>query len=467
MWTTIPLKTPKAARNLPAGIDCPTSKLCVIVGSATSGDAFVAHSAHPTGGTSSWTVSHGLPGSTFNLTAVSCPSTKLCVATANTDTAAVVATTQPTGPGSSWKAVLHPKFEGEGGTGVSCPSATLCVLFDDLTGDIRTSSTPTVLGAWTSATIDGVNELTAVSCAGATFCVAGGSGGRMLTTVTPVTGPWTSATISLSPTTIACPSPALCVATGDSGDKAFDMASSTAPATGVWSYAETGVNEPGPSHHGLMSCPSVTFCIAPAYQVESDADLEETVLNTSTNPAGGTAAWTTSDEGIDGGINGGPGPGEGDVAQISCASVTFCAAVDDGGRVITSTTNPADPSTWSKRSVDGKHALTGISCPATSLCAAIDEAGNVVTSAKPASGPWKISKIDTHAGLVAISCASASFCVAIDGVGHSFAATNANGGARAWKETSGIDTGLTAIACPSASLCVAVDDAGNAITGAP
>lgn len=464
-WTTIALNTPKAARNLPAGIDCATPKLCVILGSATSGAPFAVHSTNPTGRTSAWKVVHGLTKATFNLTDVSCPTAKLCVGTSNTDVAAVVASTNPTGGGSTWKPVLHPKFEGEGGTGVSCGSATLCVLFDDITGDIHTSPTPAAANTWTAATVDGVNELDAVTCAGTALCVAGGSGGRMLTTTNPISGPWTVATIDIWPTTIACPSTTLCVTTGNNGDKAFDIAASTAPTTGVWSYAETGLNEEEPRDHGLMSCPAVTFCIAPAYQVEDDSDFEGTLLDTSTNPAGGTAAWTTSNDDIDGGTNGGRKPGDGDVAQISCATTTFCAAVDDGGRVITSTTSPADPSTWAKRSVDGSNVLTGIACPATTLCAAIDAAGNVVTSVRPATGPWKVAKIDKAAGLVSISCASSTFCVAVDGVGHAFTATNPNGGASAWKESSGIDPGLTAVTCPNAGLCVAVDNAGNAITG--
>jgi hypothetical protein len=466
-WTMIALNAPKPDRDLPAGIDCPTTKLCVLLGSATTGAPFVAHSTHPTGGTSSWRVSRGLPSSTFNLTGVTCPSAKLCIGTPNTDVAAVVATTNPAGSGSSWKAVLKAKFEGEGATGGSCPSTSLCVLFDDLTGDIRTSTTPTVLAAWTSATVDAVNELDAVSCAGTGLCVAGGSGGRMLATTTPTSGPWTSTSIDVWPTTIACPSATLCVTTGDDGEKAFDIAASTAPTTGVWSVLDTAANEVEPRHHGLMSCPSVSLCIAPAYQVEDDSDFEGTVLDTSTNPAGGAPAWTTTEGDIDGGTNGGKKPGDGDVSQIACASVTFCAAVDDGGRVITSTTNPADPSTWTKRSIDGKNVLNGIACPATTLCAAIDAAGNVVTSTKPATGPWKVAKIDKVSGLVSISCASATFCVAVDGVGHAFATTNPNGGASAWKEAPGIDPGLTALSCPSASLCVAVDDAGNAITGTP
>jgi hypothetical protein len=466
-WTTVALSTPRGNRDIADGIDCPTTKLCVILGSANSGASFVAHSTHPTGGTSSWKVSRRFPDSTFNLTAVSCPSSTLCVGTSNDDVAPVVATTHPTGGAGAWKVVLKPRFEGQGGTGVSCPSTTLCALIDSSTGDIRTSATPTVSGAWTTATIDGVSELDAVTCVGTALCVAGGSGGRMLASTTPASGPWTSTTIDLWPTTIACPSATLCVATGDEGNKAFDMAVSTAPSTGVWSVLDTAVNETEPRHHGLMSCPSVSLCIAPAWQVEDDSDFEGTRLDTSTNPAGGAAAWTASEGDIDGGTNGGPRPGDGDVSQISCASVTFCAAADDGGRVITSTTTPADPSTWTKHSVDGKNVLTGIACPGTNLCAAIDEAGNVVTSTSPATGTWKVAKVDKSGALVAISCASTSFCAAVDRVGHSFTSTNPNGGSTAWKETSGIDPGLTAISCPTGSFCIAVDDAGNAITGTP
>jgi hypothetical protein len=470
-WRMTKLGTPRQSRDSPPGIGCASPKLCVIAGTDKNpGNAFVVSSTHPTGGTAAWKVARHVPAATGSLSSVSCPSTNLCVADGDAFVGSVVYSTDPTGGGRAWKATVKPRFEDQGGTGVSCASVKLCLLFDSAVGDVLTSRTPTVLGSWTRATVDSLNELDAINCLNAGFCAAGGTGGRVLTSTNPTGGPgaWSAATINLSPTTIACPSTGLCVATGIGGSEGLNIAVSTNPSAGAssWQYAETAMNEPGPASNGGLSCPSVSLCVVPAYQVESDSDVEATSLLTSTNPGGGTGAWTLSDRDIDGGINGGRKPGDGDVVAISCASTTLCAGVDDGGRVLASGT-PLDAASWTRRSVDGKNVFTGISCPAANLCVAIDAAGHVVTSAGPLSGPWKVAEIDPASGLSAVSCASASMCVAVDGVQNAFVSTNPTGGASAWRRTGGIDPGLTAISCPTAALCVAVDDDGNAITGTP
>ena len=60
---------------------------------------------------------------------------------------------------------------------------------------------------------------------------------------------------------------------------------------------------------------------------------------------------------------------------VSCASSTFCAAVDSSGNVVT-----YNGSTWaSAKSIDGTKTLKSISCPTSSFCAAVDASGNVVT----------------------------------------------------------------------------------------
>jgi adhesin/invasin len=62
---------------------------------------------------------------------------------------------------------------------------------------------------------------------------------------------------------------------------------------------------------------------------------------------------------------------------VSCASASFCAAVDSSGNVLTSTDPTGGAAAWTSASIDS-NGLTGVSCPSASLCVAVDSAGNVV-----------------------------------------------------------------------------------------
>lgn len=460
-WIATKIRTPRTATFSPPAIACPAVKLCVIVGNSSDLVAsFTAVSTRPGAGSSAWKVTHNVHGGGGYLTSITCPSTRLCLADGDPYDGAVTFTTDPTAGASGWRGSYVPTAT-DGTTGIVCPSTALCVGYDP-DGDVFTSATPQLATGWTLATVDAVNELDAVSCPTSGFCVAGGTGGRLLSTSTPAGGTWSAATIGVSPTTIDCPTVALCVAAGTDGN----VAASTNPGAGATAWTDAGTGALGPDGSegvGRLSCPSVSLCIVPDYQVQSESDLEITGVLSSTAPAGGTAAWTLTDGWIDGGVNGGPKPGDGAVTAVSCASASICVGVDDGGRVLTSTT-PTNARTWKRRHIDGTTAFTGISCPAVTFCAAVDSAGNVATSTSPLGGTWKLSRIDPRAGLGAISCPSTAMCVAIDGAGDAFVSTHPGAGASAWTRTSGIDGGLTALSCPTTSFCVAVDSDGGAVT---
>jgi hypothetical protein len=58
---------------------------------------------------------------------------------------------------------------------------------------------------------------------------------------------------------------------------------------------------------------------------------------------------------------------------VSCASATYCAAVDGNGAVL-----QWSGTAWSYDRVDPGHHLTAVSCPTTTFCAAVDSAGDVI-----------------------------------------------------------------------------------------
>src|SRR4051794_27806350 len=118
----------------------------------------------------------------------------------------------------------------------------------------------------------------------------------------------------------------------------------------------------------------------------------------------------------------------GQLGAISCASASFCVAVDGTGGMVRSTNPGAVNPTWVQLApidpVEGcptvahvhcPAALSAVSCPSASLCAAVDGYGNVFVSTNPAAPDpaWAMTAIDGSTPLVGIACASASLCVAI------------------------------------------------------
>ena len=153
---------------------------------------------------------------------------------------------------------------------------------------------------------------------------------------------------------------------------------------------------------------------------------------------------------------------------IACPTTTLCAAVDGSGDVVTSTNPTGGSSAWTVSNVDGSHALPGIACPTTTLCVAVDGSGDVVTSTNPTGGSsaWTVSNVDATNTLTGVSCATTTLCAAVDGDGNVVVSTNPVGGASAWKVYN-VDfvNGFTGISCPTGStLCVAVDNQGNVVT---
>ena len=84
----------------------------------------------------------------------------------------------------------------------------------------------------------------------------------------------------------------------------------------------------------------------------------------------------------------------------------------------------------------GGNELGAISCPSITFCAATDAFGSVVTSQHPAAGPtaWSAAPIDAI-GLRDISCAAISLCVAVDAEPSILVATRTIGHAARWRRT--------------------------------
>ena len=190
-----------------------------------------------------------------------------------------------------------------------------------------------------------------------------------------------------------------------------------------------------------ISCPTINFCAA----VDDNGDVI-----TSTNPSGGSGAWTTAT--ID--------PGS-FLASISCPTSGFClAGGDPGGDEAFVSDNPSGGAgAWT--TITLPEGLEGIDCPSTTLCVGVNSGGDVLTSVDPASSPsWVAGVVDPGGLLSAVSCAGTSLCVT---VGQAIAtSTTPAGGATTWR-TDTAHRGLSDVSCPSTSLCVIADSSGNVL----
>jgi hypothetical protein len=456
-------------------ISCASASLCVAVD--YFGDIFA--SSNPTGAASAWR-STGPITKSVGLNAVSCPSASLCVAVDGAGD--VLTSTDPTGGASTWTvthvetgtASQHPTE-----VDVSCASASLCVVTDDA-GNVITSTDPTGgTSAWTVTSVDPDARLGAVSCASASLCVAVDSSGNVVTSSEPRGGPgtWSIAHIDSAPllcgieggpfrqcsfplSGVSCVSESSCVAV----DSVGNVLASSNPTGGASAWTSTSVETANNAGHFApeplfigISCVPGSLCVA----VDRSGGVA-----TSTNPTGSPPNWST------GTIE----PGISNLDGVSCPSVTMCVAVDAAGKVLWSTSPAREPSSWRTAYIDStptscfglfspqicQASLTAVSCASVSFCAAVDSAGDVLISTAPAAGgpSWRSTRIDA-VGLTGIACPSRSLCVATDSNGRAVASTDPTGGQAAWKAATiapkfnGVPTTLTAISCPSVKLCVA------------
>ena len=142
------------------------------------------------------------------------------------------------------------------------------------------------------------------------------------------------------------------------------------------------------------------------------------------------------------------------LTSVSCASSTFCMAVDASGNAV-----HYNGTTWSMdANVDLNVPLYSVSCVSSSFCQAVDLYGQVVTyDGTSWSTPifW-----DASGQLNSVSCTSTSFCVAVDTQGNAITYDGST-----WSADATIDAtnNVTSVSCTSSTFCMAVDTSGNAV----
>jgi PQQ-like domain len=359
------------------------------------------------------------------------------------------------------RVVHQPPYDQHILLGISCPTTTLCAAVDYTGGNVLTSSNPTGgPHAWTVTNVTNTgyqsadNRLWAVSCTVNAQCVAVDSSGHVITSSSPTVGAgaWTVSQLGMEdPAGASCPTADLCVVVGSN-----TVATSTTPLGPGTSWKVIRLS--GANSLIRVSCPTVSLCVGVTYGGNAV---------TSTNPTGGAAAWRVTH--IDGPAGCAPGEtalADCSLADVSCPTTDFCAAVDGGGKVLV-TSNPTGGSTaWRSKLVNRGAHDPSISCSGKNLCVVVDGT-TVIVSSNPASAApvWKAATVAGIDTLHGVSCASPSLCVAVEQLGKIVTSTNPTGGAAAWKAFSVIETNsLGHIACPAIQLCVATDNNGNIVS---
>jgi hypothetical protein len=278
----------------------------------------------------------------------------------------------------------------EGGTDlvdVSCPTPTSCMVVDGRGGSIRSTH-----GRWSSPVpITGAgpsgNAGVSVSCGAANSCAAALSGGAF-----PIFdgAAWTGSGVVDSdgtPTSLSCPTSRFCVAVDNAGE--------VLTYNGSWSAPRT-VDSGGDL--SSVSCTSPSFCLAvsadtpgTAYRFAGERWSTVAVLDPST-PHGGS---------------------EPDVLSwISCATPTYCVALDDFGEAFIWSGHG-----WSNAINDLQDGSDGVSCPVRDFCMIVDGNGVAVALANGSVGPRRQLDGDT-VGLSSVSCVTAERCLAVGGQGR-------------------------------------------------
>ncbi|HXC24099.1 MAG TPA: glycoside hydrolase family 27 protein [Solirubrobacteraceae bacterium] len=190
-----------------------------------------------------------------------------------------------------------------------------------------------------------------------------------------------------------------------------------------------------------VSCASESFCVA----VDGGGNVLSTPDPTASHPSWSLVA---KDEGKP--LNG-----------VSCAAGGPCVAVDDRGDALVGSGSSVSP--WSPPApIDGGSALTGVSCAGASLCVAVDAAGDVLSSPSPKTAGWSAASIDSGHRLTGVSCSSQTQCVAVDDAGDVLSSANPAGGGAAWHSQKVSSAQLVGVSCSATGSCLAIDSAGDA-----
>jgi hypothetical protein len=353
---------------------------------------------------------------------LSCVSSTFCMAVGNTQVNSGGTWTYGNlasiydGHGWSTPVAFNPNQQNFAVNGLSCPTSTFCMATtrsEAITYDGSSWSTPTL--------IDSATEVSGVSCASASMCVAVDWNGD---SIIDRSGAWSTLSVEstgLSLISVACGSASMCVAV-DEGTNAYSF-------NGTSWAAYLGL-DPGVGRLGLVSCPTSSFCMA------IDGAYSQFPANVFVYDGASWHLLNTLDAE--------------ELSSLSCVSATMCAAVDPFGDLFIY----SGAHSWEEWSYSG-FAIAGVSCASSSFCVAVGQSGCEDVSLTYNGTTWgnpqdfKSSCEPT----MSVSCPTSTFCMESDATGSVQTFNGSTWGAPYVIESGGY---LPSISCASETYCVAV-----------
>ena len=447
-WTIAPTPTlSPAGDNYLRDVSCTSTTSCVAVGSHHDGTndqtlveiwdgANWSQSASPSSSPTEDNYLYGL----------ACTSSTDCVAVGDYSNGPNLRTLVETWNGSTWSIVSSPNTsptQDSSLADVSCASTTDCLSVGSFSLGIPTQS---LVEAWNGSTwsitpspnvsIPTHNALYGVSCTSATFCMAAGSyldGSSTQTLVEAWNGSTWSITASPNASTnrdnqltgISCASPTACVAVGDYSNGSHGQTLVETWDGSAWSLASSPNTSPMQNNQlSGVTCTSPTACVAVGSYFNGTNG--QTLVETWN---GSTWSITTSPNTSSSQNN--------QLASISCTSPTACVAVGSyfNGTNSQTLVETWNGSTWSiatspNTSPLQNNQLASISCTSPTACVAVGDYSNGTTSQTLIEiwngTTWSISASPNTSStqdnvLAGVSCTSLTACA---GVGHYFNGTD-------------------------------------------
>jgi PASTA domain/Divergent InlB B-repeat domain len=300
---------------------------------------------------------------------------------------------------------------------VACPSPSLCLVVDGAGHVFSSTDAPTGDPTWSSANVDGTNDLSAISCPSASFCAAVDSAGNVLTSTDPGGGAvaWTVIPADAAPLSgVSCVSASFCVAVDEAG---YALASTDPTSPSGWSNI---VHVDGTIALDGVSCPDTTLCVA--------VDNAGNIL-TSTNPTSGSwqsayvETYSTK------------------ILSVACPSASLCLA-GAPDEILNATDPTGGVGAWTHLTIASS--LDSLSCPSTGFCTGVDTTGDFWWSTDPGEPfyTWSFGEINPGA-LMGVSCYSTRLCVAVAPTSYAAPAGYALTGIQAPTVTTGAGTAIT------------------------
>ncbi len=427
-------------------VSCPSSRLCVAVDDYGN----IVWSIDPAGGTTTWHVER--VDESNEITSISCPSESLCLIADHSGR--LLVSTDPTGGPSKWSV----SYIARSGSGVSdhierlsCPSVARCFAVDEQwnnagsTSIVFTTEDPSGAPApWTEVlALESDDPILGLSCPTLNLCVAVDGEGHVATATEPTSWKsWTWQWVTEVPDEdaywppgggLSCTTTAFCAFGGTD----WDIWTTSDPA-GSWFHDES-VDDFTNVISGV-TCLTATECVA--------VDANGGVLMSETPSVSWRSEWADPQLTLN---------------ALDCATDGFCVALNQQGDAVSSADATTEDASWQPAQIGDNAFPEAVSCAGPTLCAGINEGGGIATSADTGAGDWNVAMVDDVRELTGIACPTVELCVAVDASGSVLTSTNPTGGAAAWAKAAVDATGLTGVSCPSASLCVAVDQEGRVL----